>query len=121
MTDRPKCECCDTELCVQWCDTHGVGACTTCGMPYTIYHYEEIDGKRERVTKPPAIALSPIGLEIAKRYWTEQHGRVFPACYDMGIGRSGRSYSGATPEECEKFGAWYKEHEAEFPREEAAA
>lgn len=117
MADRMKCECCDYELHVQWSDTHGIGACLTCGLPYRILHYED----DKRVDKPPSVALSPVGVEIAKRYWREEHRRVFPAAYDMGVGRSGRSYSGASAEDCEKFGAWYKAHEAEFPAEAQAA
>ena len=120
MSERQKCECCETELMVQWSDTHGVGACTTCGMPYTIYHYEEVDGKKTSVDKPPSIAIVPEWVEIGKRYWQETRGRVFPASFDMGIGRSGRSYSGATLEDCKKFDAWCEAHEAELPRPKAA-
>lgn len=117
MADRAKCVCCDNDLTFQWSDTHGVGVCITCGMPHTIYHYED----DKRVDKPPTPGLSAVGIEIAKRYWREERARVFPAAYDMGIGRNDRSYSGATREDCEKFGAWYKAHEHEFPKESAAA
>lgn len=112
--DRQKCECCGRELAFRWCDTHGVGVCVNCGLPYTIYHYENVDGVKRRVDKPPSVALSSAGVEIARRYWTEEHRRVFPATYDMGIGRSGLSYSGASEEDCVRFRDWYEGHKHEF-------
>lgn len=114
MTERQKCDCCGSELCFQWSDTHGVGVCTTCGLPYTIFHYEN----DKRVDKPPATAMTDEGVEIAKRYWNEKQRRVFPAYFDMGIGRNGVSYSGATPGDCTAFRDWYQQH---YPRTEAQA
>jgi hypothetical protein len=113
MSERQKCECCGSDLTFQWSDTHGVGVCCHCGLPYTLYHYEN----DRRVEKAPSIALSDEGLQIAKRYWAEHKRRVFPACYDMGIGRRGVSYSGATPGDCEAFGEWY---EANYHKQEQA-
>jgi hypothetical protein len=79
-----------------------------CGTPYRLYHYEN----DERVERPPTVALSESGVEIARRYWEETRNRVFPACYDMGIlgGGRGRSYSGASIDDCEAFKAWYDKH-----------
>lgn len=101
--ERPTCACCGNRLAVQWSDTHGVGVCTSCGLPYRLYHYEN----DKRVEKPAEPCLTARGVEIAKEYWTETHRRVFPACYDMGIGRDGRSYSGATSGDCDAFNTWY--------------
>lgn len=108
MSEEQKCACCESRLMFQWSDTHGVGACCTCGLPYTIYHYEGEGDQRKRVDKPAEPAITVEGIEIAKRYWGETKRRVYPAAYDMGIGRNGRSYSGATEGDCEAFGAWYK-------------
>lgn len=109
----PVCVCCGERLGVQWSDTHGVGACITCGMPYRIYHYEGPEGQQKRVDKPPEPSLNESGIDIAKRYWAEKHRRVFPACYDIGIGHNGYSYSGASPEDCKLFNEWYSR---EYPR-----
>lgn len=109
-----KCECCDSRLVFQWSDTHGVGVCTTCGLPYTLFHYED----NKRVEKAPEMSLTAEGLAIAKRYWSEEKRRVFPAYFDMGIGRNGVSYSGATQSDCRAFNDWYQKH---YPRTEESA
>jgi hypothetical protein len=115
MSERQKCDCCESDLSFQWSDTHGVGVCFNCGLPYTIYHYEN----DQRVDKPPVVALSDEGLQIAKRYWSEKKRRVFPAAYDMGfLGGRGTSYSGATRSDCAAFGEWY---EANYPKQEQAS
>jgi hypothetical protein len=111
MTDRQKCDCCGDTLHVRWTDRHGVAVCMTCGLPYTIYHYEG----DKRVDKPPEPALTAEGVEVAKRYWSEKQRRVFPAYFDMG---GNPSYSGATHEEQQLFHDWYQQH---YPREEAQA
>jgi hypothetical protein len=115
--ERQKCECCGETMSFRWCDQHGVGACITCGLPYTIYHYEGPGTEGKRIDKPPEVALSPSGIEIAKRYWAEKKRRVFPGCYDMGFfGRSrstGTTYSGATHEDIELFNEWYN---ANYPK-----
>lgn len=117
-----KCDCCESELRVAWCDTHGVGACTTCGLPYTIYHYEEVGGERKSVDKPPSVAVKTEWLPLARQYWNETKRRVFPATFDMGIlrGRE-RSYSGATEDDIEKFNSWLEQHKTEWPKQEEAA
>ncbi len=91
MSDQ-LCDCCGESLSFQWSDTHGVGVCCRCGLPYTIYHYEGPEGETKRVDKPPAVALTAEGVEIAKRYWGETKRRVYPAVYDIGI-------SGQLPEQ----------------------
>ena len=113
--ERPKCAVCEAELSFRWTDTHGVGVCTTCGAPYTIYHY---DGDK-RLDKPPEIALKGSGVEIARRYWSECKRWAFPGCFDMGILRSrgGRTYSGATDEDMRLFDDWYKQNIPAQPQE----
>jgi len=118
MSDEVKCECCGERLVFQWSDTHGVGVCTRCGLPYTIYHYEGEGADSRRVDKPPSPALTAEGITVAKRYWTEKQRRVYPACYDMGLGRNGYSYSGASAEDCNLFNTWYR---TEYPPAEAEA
>lgn len=113
MTDI-KCQCCDESLRFQWSDTHGVGVCVTCGLPYRLYHYEGEGEDRRRVDKAPEVAVTADGINIAKRYWGEEKRRVFPAAYDMGLGRTGRSYSGATEDDCDAFAAWWGAHKAEY-------
>jgi len=104
--ERQKCAVCVSGLSFRWTDTHGVGVCSTCGTPYTIYHYDEATNKR--LDKPPEPAIKESGLEIARRYWSEKRRRVFPACFDMGILHSRTcSYSGATSEDIRLFGDWY--------------
>lgn len=99
-----NCTVCETRLGFQWSDTHGVGVCLACGMPYRIFHYEG----EERVEKPPEPALNDEGVTLARRYWAAKRRRVFPGCYDMGIsGRRGTSYSGATQQDIEEFEDWY--------------
>lgn len=114
---NPTCACCERRLMFQWSDTHGIGVCCTCGLPYIIYHYAPKEEGGARLEKPPECALNEKGIEIAKRYWTETQRRVFPAHYDMGIGHGGRSYSGATSEDCRLFSEWY--HRT-YPKTEAA-
>lgn len=107
-----KCECCENDLSVRWTDTHGVGACSSCGLPYTILHYEGEGSSRQRVEKAPEAALHPDGVAIAKEYWSEKKMRVFPGVYDMGMDRSGRTYSGATRDEISTFDKWYAARES---------
>ena len=100
-----NCEVCDNELSFQWSDTHGVGACFTCGTPYTIFHY---DDNKKRIDKPPEVALDKTGVDMAKRYWSECHRRVFPGCFDVGfLGGRSTTYSGATQEDITAFNDWY--------------
>lgn len=117
MSDRMKCcTCCDEPLSFQWCDTHGIAACNTCGMPYRIYHYEGPEGQQKRIDKPPECVIVEAWQAVGRRYWQEQKMRVFPAEFDMGISRGGRSYSGASIEEHEAFWSWVKAHDAEMPK-----
>ena len=99
-----KCVVCDDELAFRWTDTHGVGVCCNCGMPYTIYHYDE---NKNSVDKPPEPAITEEGVELAKAYWEEKGWMVFPMAYDLGPTRGGeQSYSGATLYDLEKWNNW---------------
>lgn len=108
-----SCACCGERLAFRWSDTHGIGVCSNCGLPYRLYHYED----DKRVEKPSEVAVTSEGVEIAKRYWAETKRRVFPGCYDMGIGQNGYSYSGASPSDYEAFDKWYRR---EYPQPEVA-
>lgn len=111
-----NCAICDRELYFRWSDTHGVGVCSNCGLPYRLYHYDEND---KRIEKGPEIAIKPEWVAIGKRYWDEKKRRVFPGTYDMGfLGHRSHTYSGATEEEMYEFDEWMKQHEAELPKAE---
>ncbi len=99
----------------RWSDTHGIGVCHRCGLPYRIYHYEN----NERVEKPPSIAVKEAWLPLAREYWQETGRRVFPSAFDMGIfrGRGGRTYSGASEEEMREFDAWLSLRKEQRPAE----
>lgn len=106
MSERRPCAVCEQELSCRWTDTHGIAVCITCGAPYRLYHYEN----DKRVQKAPELTLNESGLRIAREYWQETRRMVFPASYDMGIARGGRTYSGASREDCEAFNEWMDRH-----------
>ena len=110
-----RCAICETKLGIRWSDTHGVGVCLTCGLPYRIYHY---DGDT-RVEKPPEVAIKPEWIDIGRRYWQETKGWTFPAAYDFLRGRGGLSYSGASDEDIEMFNEWLDMHKNELPQEDS--
>jgi hypothetical protein len=115
MSDRPTCAVCESMLSVTWTDTHGVGACIVCALPYRIYHY---DGD-QRVDKAPSLAVDDKWLPLAREYWTENRRRVFPACYDMGfLGSRGRTYSGASEEDILLFNEWMNARKGRWPAQE---
>ena len=105
-----NCEVCERGLSFTWTDTHGVGVCMCCGVPYRIYHYDE-DNKRIP-DKAPVPAITKKGLEIAKQYWSEKGQMVYPGAFDMGfLGGREATYSGATANDIEAFNDWYTTHE----------
>ena len=108
------CVLCGKAAAFQWSDTHGVAAEIHCGMPYRLYHY---DTENKRLDKgPEPITLYPGWLEIGKRYHTETGRRAFPASFDMGIGRGGYSYSGASPSDIQVWDDWLTAHKDELPK-----
>lgn len=113
VADCMKCELCNEDFTFQWSDTHGVGVCVTCGLPYRIYHYEGDGSDSKRVDKPPEVAIRDEAMPLARAYWAEKRRRVFPACYDM-LGPSprsgGRTYSGATADDVREFDGFVEAH-----------
>ncbi len=120
MTSEPVCAICEQPFSFRWSDTHGVAACRTCGLPYRLYHYGE---NNERLDKPPEIAIRAEWVAVGRQYWQETQQRTFPAAFDFLRDRGGRSFSGATEEECELFNAWLDAHPDLIPAkpEEAAS
>jgi transcription elongation factor Elf1 len=102
-----QCKVCDLELVFRWTDTHGVGACTNCGLPYTIYHY--VDGKRE--DRPPECAVREEWIPHLRRYWNEQHRNCYPGAYNF----PGSSYEVASAEDFNVFNDWIEAHCEELP------
>lgn len=107
MNDSQKCDVCASGLVFRWTDSHGVGICCNCGAPYTIYHYDE--QTKERLEKPPALALNEVGKTLALRYWQEKKRMVFPASFDMGFMGGSTSYSGATRSDEAAFHDWLEQ------------
>lgn len=104
---RMQCEICDNDIVFRWSDTHGVGVCWKCSAPYTVYHYDE---NKKRLDKPPELALSEPGAALAKRYWSETGGKVFPGCFDVGfLGGRETTYSGASQSDVNQFNEWYRQ------------
>jgi len=105
------CLLCENELQSRWTDTHGIGNCVNCGLPYRFYHYEN----DVPVNKPPSLALNETGLVIAKAYWEKHKPHwVFPACFDITSPHDGYFYCGAKEEDVIKFNNWYKNNKKKF-------
>ena len=112
-----KCVICDDEkTSFQWSDTHGVGVCWKCGMPYTIYHYDGKGAEAKRIEKEPSPAIKEEWIPVGRKYWQETKRRVFPASFDMGI-LSERSYSGATENDVHEFNKWLDDHKEDLPKQ----
>ena len=115
-SEKAKCEICKKDLCFQWSDTHGVGVCVYCGLPYKIFFYEDEGDSRKRVEKAPEVAVKEEWLPLARKYYDETKRRVFPCAFDMGVGHGGRSYSGSTAEDVSEFNNWMEAHKEEHPK-----
>jgi len=106
--EQTICACCDKHLEFRWADTHGVGVCCTCALPYQIMGYNE---KKENT---PAIKAE--WLPLHRRYYQETGGKVSPGSFDMGfLGGRSTTYSGATQKDVDKWTEWMDAHEAEWP------
>jgi hypothetical protein len=114
MTETTLCAICEKPLSCVWSDTHGIGACFTCGLPYRLYHYEG----NKRVEKPPSVAIKEEWVPIGRKYWNETHRRTFPAAFDFMGGRGGCTYSGATGDEIDEWHAWLDARKDEWPNDE---
>jgi hypothetical protein len=106
------CEVCGKEAVFRWTDTHGIGACSNCGLPYTLYHY--VDNKR--VERPPECAVRQEWIPHLRRYWNETHRNCYPGAYNF----PGSSYEVASAEDFEVFNDWIEAHCEEFPSSEDA-
>jgi len=102
--EKAQCVVCRQPHSFRWTDTHGIAACSHCGMPYVLLRH---DAENRRLHEPPSPALNEEGVEVARRYWAERKARVFPAYYDIGILSHGTSHSGATLAEVRAFNDWY--------------
>jgi len=113
--ERMTCVICGKEVGFRWSDTHGVAVCY-CGMPYRLHHYEGDGTNNKRVEKPPEVAIKDEWIPVAKAYFAETQGRVFPASFDIGfMERNGLSYSGASREDVEKWNIWMEDHPELIP------
>ncbi len=109
--EQITCEICGDSLSCRWTDTHGIGACLTCGAPYRLYHYAP---DKKRVDKSPAIQIRPEWIPILKRYWEE----VGHNCDPGGFNFSGSSYEVASEEDFRLYIQWMEKHKDELPKEE---
>lgn len=100
------CAVCDQPQRFRWTDTHGVGACLTCGAPYRIYHYEE----NKRVEGAPSLEMVDWFVPFARQYWQENRRNVFPGAYNF----PGSSYEVASNEDFETFRDWMVSHHSEI-------
>jgi hypothetical protein len=110
-----KCAVCDNGLCFKWADTHGVGVCYECALPYVIYHY---DADKKRVDKPPEVAVKEEWLPAARAYYAETKRKVFPGSYSF-MSHGGRTYCGATEDDIRAFDNWIGAHEELHPAKAA--
>lgn len=99
-----NCVICDNSLVFRWTDTHGVGQCCDCGVPYTIFHYEN----DKRVERPPECCTKAEWIPLLKRYRAET-GKVIPS----GCSFPGSSQELAQPSDIEAFNEWCDQHKAE--------
>jgi len=98
------CEVCGNPFSFSWTDTHGIGQCSSCGVPYKIYHYEGEEGKKHRVEKPPELVVKPEYIPVLRAYWNEMKrhipgGHSFPGGYEL-----------ATPEDHKIFSEWMRQN-----------
>lgn len=111
VREQTNCIICGARLFCRWTDTHGVGACTNCGVPYRLYHYEGPDGNKQRVDKPPECTMNPPWLPLHQRYWQATGRNVCPGAYNF----PGSTYEVATQEDMDNKNDWMKAHEDEWP------
>lgn len=90
----------------RWTDTHGIGACTICGAPYRLYHYDGEGADAKPVDKPPQLLIKPDFVALTKEYWGEHKRNVAPGAFNM----PGSSYEVATSEDFRASSEWWKTH-----------
>ena len=103
-----KCEICENDLAIRWTDTHGIGACITCGTPYKIYHYDE---NNKRVDKSAENLILPEWISLMKQYWNENKRNCDPGAFNF----PGSNYEVATKEDFEIYNKWMEKHKNEWP------
>ena len=115
--ENAECVVCGSQSLYRWTDTHGIGACLTCGCPYRLFHYEKDgEGKDRRVERQPECCILPDWLDLARRYWEEEHRNCDPGAYNF----SGSSYEVATQEDVDTYQEWMEAHRDEFPATQEA-
>ena len=102
-----KCEICDGQFSFRWTDSHGIGACSRCGAPYRIYHYED----DVRVEKSPELLIVDAWLPLTKRYWSENQRNCAPGAFNF----PGSSYEVASPEDVAALDEWMAARRSEWP------
>ncbi len=123
MSKDQSCEGCGFPLSIQWSDTHGVGVCCRCALPYTVFHYEGEGDDRKRVDKPPSCPIFPEWIEVGKRYHAETGRKMFPGEFSFLLNSRETTYCGATQNDMREWHDWLKAHKDELPKprtEEAA-
>jgi len=99
------CDICGAHYSWAWTDTHGIAQCWTCGTPYTLYHYDE---HKQRLDKPPEMAIKPEYVPVLQAYWRETRRKIPGGCSFPG----GQEL--ATREDSEKFSAWLDANEEKY-------
>jgi hypothetical protein len=92
-----------------WTDTHGIGQCLQCGVPYRLYHY---DGNNKSINKPPACLVKEAWIPICQRFWNESQscmpsGKSFPGGQEL-----------ATAEDIQRWKDWLEKNKEIIPVEQ---
>lgn len=117
LATEDRCQICDWVYSFRWTDTHGIGACTTCGAPYKIYHYEGDGEGKKRVNKPPQLLILDQYIPLTKKYWDESKKNVAPGAFNM----PGSFYEVATRDDAESLRAFERANKDEYDRLEKLA
>ncbi len=109
--DSPDVECvvCGNGLRTRWTDTHGIGACVTCGCVYSLF---EGKGSEKKIAEVPKTTIRDEWLPIIKRYWSEVGKNVSPGTYNF----PGSSYEVASNDDFDSYYTWMEAHESELPK-----
>jgi hypothetical protein len=111
---KMECIICKEELSFRWTDTHGIGACLRCGMPYRIYHYDE---NKERIERPPEPTVRQEWIPHLRRYWDENQRNCYPGAHNF----PGSSFEVASAKDFEVFNNWIEAHLEELPAKKEEA
>ncbi len=113
-TTEPACIVCESKYAFRWTDTHGIGACITCGAPYRLIHYDE---NKKREDGPPELLTRVEWLPWVRAYWEKNRRNAFPGYGNF----PGSSYEVATKEDVEALNTWAETPEAQAlePQENA--